>query len=138
MEKYRIIVDISNHPTLGLQRKVGFKRMLYNYEERSIKLYTDCLFFQNDEPYSDRTIKPFERILFADEATKCNPANGLVCTLIDNVWIDKADVTVASPISLFDFFDGVFTGVNTNGVVDVLGTVTNIIETEDDVYNGFD
>lgn len=137
MEKYRTIIDISNHPTLGLERKVGFKRMLYNYEERSIKLYTDCLFFQNGEPYSDRTIKPFERILFADEATMCNPVNGLVCTLIDNVWIDKAGVTVNEPITLFQFFDAVFTGVNTGGVVDVLATVTNIIESEDSVYNGF-
>lgn len=111
------IVDISDHPILGLKRKVSWKTFIFSLEDEKVSLFTKCLHYTKaadengdpflyGDPFSSAAVRDFERILIASNTRMIDPSNGLVCSQDENgIWINVAGQTVlGGPMGQFDFF----------------------------------
>lgn len=108
------IINISDSPISKLKRKVKWTTLSILEEEREIRLYTICRFYENlsgttyGNPINTSEIKPFERILYARNTNQVNPINGIMVNPQlsgdTTIWIDAIGNVVEFPMGQFDFF----------------------------------
>lgn len=130
------IIDISNHPVLGLKRKVQWKTFIFSLEEEQVKLFTRCLHYnQDDTIFSSNAVKDFEKTLIASNQRNVNPTNGLVCNLNeDNEWEDMAgNLLEVEPVGQFTFFTYLI-----GNPVNIPPLIESIIQQEDVYFHGYD
>jgi hypothetical protein len=130
------LINISDHPTLKLKRKVSWHAFSYNEAQGEVKLYTICHHFLPDpldntkygESYTSNAIKDFEKILSATNNNQVNPVSGLTCTLNDQgVWIDLEGKVVDNPVGEFTLF----TNTVFNQPIIIATLIESIIQRQD-------
>lgn len=134
-ENYLLIVDISVHPDApAITRKVAFWAFNVDARTEIINLLCEVRHYKDGLPYSSRTISNYQRVLKADK-TLCNPATGsvIVSTNEQGQAVDKAGVIVDVPITLYQLYISIIMG----GTVNIPAVVTQVIQQEDLIYQGF-
>jgi hypothetical protein len=132
-------IEISDHPELGLKRKVFWHTFIFSEKEQHVKLFTICKHFQNTSgSYGDifvsNAVKDFERILVASNSRKVNPGNGLVCNPnINGIFIDMMGNIVNSPMGQFDMFLYLI-----QNPLEIIPLVEGIIQQEDLFFHSYD
>lgn len=156
------IINISDHPTLGLKRKVSWHSFIYSEKDSYVKLYTICHHFSADqedkskyaESFSSRAVSDFEKILIASNEKIVNPLNGVICKQIitqildenndpvldedgnptfNSKFTDALGGDVKNPIGEFDFFQAL-----TSKPINIQDLVNGLIIQEDQIYHSYD
>lgn len=133
------LIDISDHPILGLKRKVSWDTFIYSENEQIIKVFTVCHCYYNDngrygEPFMSNIVKDFQRVLIASNIRQVNPLTGDVCNQNDNgIWIDLLGNTIDKPIGQFEFFRLLIN----NKSVDIPGLIESAIIQEDTYFHNY-
>lgn len=81
---YSIIVDISNDPISGFQRKVDIQSFIWNLGGQSLMLSCLVTFYQNNKPILDERFKPYLVNLLATNIPDEQYPQGEYTWFIDN------------------------------------------------------
>jgi hypothetical protein len=137
------MINISNSPLSGLKRKVEWTNLLISKTDEQCRLYTTCRLYEklSGDTYGDEVnkleVKPFERILFAKNTNRVNPATGLIAfpsmSGETEIWIDVLGNVSLSVVGQFDYFRARM------GQPEIFDQVIDaIIQSEDIIYKTYD
>jgi hypothetical protein len=135
-----LIINISNHPILGVKRKVEIRGYYQSWAEEFIKVFAVCHHYENDkEEYGElintQSLKSFERIFIGRNEIKVDLVDGMELYQDGDVYKRyDTDVVCENYAGQFDFLDLIIK----NTPVNIPAMITSVIQVEDLFKKNFD